>query len=100
MSLTDTSIRSAKSGEKPIRLFDGGGLYLEVSPAGSKMWRLKYRFDGKEKRLAFGVYPEAPLAKAREKRDEARKLLANGIDPSEQRKATKTMRAGSGGKYV
>ena len=94
MSLTDTAIRSAKSGEKPIRLFDGGGLYLEVSPAGGKLWRLKYRFDGKEKRLAAGVYPEVPLAKARERRDEARKLLANGIDPSEHRKVTKTMRAG------
>ncbi len=94
MPLTDTAIRSAKSAEKPIRLFDAGGLYLEVSPAGGKLWRLKYRFHGKEKRLALGIYPAVPLAKAREKRDEARKLLADGIDPGAHRKAAKAARAG------
>ena len=94
MSLTDTVIRSAKSGEKPIRLFDTGGLYVEVSPAGGKLWRLKYRFHGKEKRLALGIYPGVSLAMARDKRDQTRKLLAGGIDPGEHRKATKTTRAG------
>ncbi len=94
MPLTDTAIRKYKSAEKPIRLFDGGGLYLEVSPAGSKMWRVKYRFGGKEKRLALGIYPDVSLASARQKRDEARKVLADGIDPSEQRKAAKAVRAG------
>lgn len=94
MPLTDTAIRRAKSGGKPTRLFDGGGLYLEVSPAGAKLWRLKYRFNGKEKRLALGIYPDVSLAKARDKRDEARKLLASGIDPGEHRKAVKNIRAG------
>jgi integrase len=70
-------------------LFDERGLYLEISPAGGKWWRLKYRFGGKEKRLSLGVYPDVNLAAARERRDEARKLLADGVDPSENRKATK-----------
>ncbi len=89
MPLTDSAIRTAKPAEKPVRMFDGGGLYLEVSPAGGKLWRLKYRFDGKEKRLSFGSYPDVPLKAARERRDEARKVLAAGIDPGEQRKALK-----------
>ena len=61
MPLTDTAIRTAKPSAKPVRMFDGGGLYLELSPAGGKLWRLKYRFSGKEKRLALGVYPEISL---------------------------------------
>ena len=93
MALTDTAVRNAKPSTKPARLFDGGGLYLEVSPTGGKWWRLKYRFVGKEKRLSLGVYPDVKLAKAREKRDEARKLLADGIDPSENRKAVKATKA-------
>ncbi len=93
MPLTDTTIRNAKPGVKAIRLFHGGGLYLEVSPAGGKWWRLKYRFDGKEKRLSLGVYPDVSLKDARERRDEARKLLADRIDPSENRKAVKLVRA-------
>lgn len=93
MSLTDTSLRNAKPGKKPIKLFDGGGLYLEVSPTGGKWWRIKYRFDGKEKRLSLGVYPEVSLKEVRERMIAARKLLANGIDPSENRKATKSARA-------
>ncbi len=68
MLLTDTAIRNAKPGEKPVRLFDGGGLYLEVSPAGGKWWRLKHRFDGKEKRLSLGVYPGVSLKIARDGR--------------------------------
>jgi integrase len=96
MPLTDTALRNAKSNEKPTRptrLFDGGGLYLEVSPTGGKWWRLKYRFDGKEKRLSLGVYPDVSLKDARDRRDALRKLLADGIDPIENRKAMKSARA-------
>ena len=71
-------------------MFDGGGLYIEIAPRGGKWWRLKYRFTGKEKRLSLGVYPDVSLKDARERRNEARKLLANGIDPSENRKAQKS----------
>jgi Arm DNA-binding domain len=66
MPLTDTAIRNAKPGEKPVRLFDERGLYLEVSPTGGKWWRLKYRFDGKGKRLSVGVYPDVSLKDARD----------------------------------
>lgn len=86
MPLSDTAIRNVKPADKPLRMFDGGGMYLEVSPAGGKLWRLKYRFDGKEKRLALGTYPEISLSIARERREDARKLLALGIDPSVHRK--------------
>ena len=89
MKLSDTAVRNAKPAAKPLRMFDGGGLYLEVSPAGGKLWRLKYRFGGMEKRLALGAYPDTSLKDARDKRDAARKLLAAGIDPSAQRKAEK-----------
>jgi len=87
--LTDVKVRNAKPGARALKLFDGGGLYLLIMPAGGKCWRLKYRFAGKEKLLALGVYPEIGLRQARDRRDEARKLLASGIDPSEQRKAAK-----------
>ncbi|HLM52316.1 MAG TPA: integrase arm-type DNA-binding domain-containing protein [Pseudoxanthomonas sp.] len=89
MALTDTALRKAKPTDKAQRLFDGGGLYLEITPAGGKLWRQKYRFGGKEKRLAHGSYPEVSLAEARGRRDAARKLLAAGIDPGEHRKAAK-----------
>jgi len=89
MPLTDTAIRNAKPADKARKLFDGGGLYLEVAPSGGKWWRLKYRYGGKEKRLSLGVYPDVSLKDARERRDEARKLLANDIDPSEHRQAQK-----------
>jgi integrase len=89
MALTDTGIKKAKPAAKPQRLFDGGGMYLEVMPTGGKLWRLKYRFGGKEKRLALGSYPDTGLKDAREKREAARKLLAAGVDPSEYRKAVK-----------
>ena len=92
MSLTDTAIRVAKPAEKPVRLFDGGGLYLEISPNGGKWWRLKYRYGGKEKRLSLGIYPDVTLKVVRERRDEMRKLLADGIDPGENRKARKQAR--------
>lgn len=92
MPLSDTAIRNAKPSTKPVRMFDGGGLYLEISPAGGRLWRLKYRYEGKEKRLACGTYPETSLKEARERRDEARKQLAQGIDPGEHRKAQKAAR--------
>ena len=90
MSLTNKTIQNAKSGDKPVRLFDGGGLYLEVSPKGGKWWRLKYRFRGKEKRISLGVYPDVGLKEARDGRDDARQQLRSGIDPSAARKAIKT----------
>ncbi|MFY9746296.1 MAG: integrase arm-type DNA-binding domain-containing protein [Acidobacteriaceae bacterium] len=93
MPLTDREIRSVKPSKKPRKLFDWGGLYLEVSPAGGKWWRLKFRFDGKEKRLSLGVYPDVTLKDARDRREEARKLLANGIDPSENRKSQRAAQA-------
>ena len=89
MPLTETAIRNAKPAEKPIRLFDGGGLYLEVSPRGGKWWRLKYRQNGKEKRISLGVYPDVGLKLARERRDEARKQIAQGQDPSDVKRAEK-----------
>ena len=79
--LTDVAIRSAKPREKAYKLSDSGGLYLEVSRSGGKLWRWKYRFAGREKRLAFGAYPDVPLKAARDKRDAARQQLAAGIDP-------------------
>jgi integrase len=93
MPLTDTAIKNAKPRSKPWRAFDGGGLYLEISPAGGKWWRLKYRFDGKEKRLSLGVYPEVSLKDARGRRDAFRKLLADGVDPGVNRKAINSARS-------
>ena len=89
MPLTDTAIRSAKPQSKAIKLFDGGGLYLEVAPSGGKWWRLKYRFAGKEKRISLGVYPAIGLKEARQRREDAKKIIAQGIDPSEQKKEAK-----------
>ncbi len=94
MPLTNTAIRNTKPGDKTIKLYDERGLYMEVSPNGGKWWRLKYRFNGKEKRLSLGVYPDVTLKMARERRDESRKLLADGIDPSENRKAQKLANGG------
>lgn len=92
MPLSDTAIRNAKPADKPRKLADGGGLYIEVAPSGGKWWRFKYRFDGKEKRLSLGVYPDVGLKEAREKHAEARKLLAAGVDPSANKKAVKAAR--------
>lgn len=87
--LTDTKVRTTKPTEKPQKLFDGGGLFLLVTPTGGRLWRFKYRFGGSEKLLSIGTYPETSLAEARQRRDQASALLANGIDPSETKKAQK-----------
>jgi integrase len=91
--LTDTEIRAAKAPEKPVKLFDGGGLFLLVQPNGSRLWRLKYRIDGREKLLALGAYPEVGLKDARIRREQARSQLADGVDPGAARKAQKVAQA-------
>ena len=88
--LTDTEIKRAKATEKAYSMSDGGGLYLWVKPTGGKLWRWSYRFDGKEKLMSLGKYPDVSLALARERHAEARKLLATGVDPMAQRKIKKT----------
>lgn len=93
MPLTDTAVKAAKPQAKAYRIADERGLYLEITPKGGKLWRLKYRFEGKEKRLALGVYPDTALKDAREGRDSARKLLASGTDPGAAKKAAKAARA-------
>src|SRR3982750_270841 len=89
MKLNDMAVRKAKPEAKSYKMSDGAGMYLEVVPNGSKYWRLKYRFGGREKRLALGVYPDVPLALARERRGKARKLLAEEIDPGEVKQQSK-----------
>jgi integrase len=89
MPLTELAIKAARPEEKPRRLHDAGGLYLEVTPAGSRLWRWKYRFAKKERRLALGAHPEVSLRQARELRDGARRLLAGGQDPGAARRTAK-----------
>lgn len=89
MKLTARQVETSKPKEKAYKLSDGGGMYLEVAPNGSKYWRMKYRYAGKEKRLALGVYPSISLAQARAKREEAKHILALGDDPSLVKKAEK-----------
>lgn len=89
MKLSDQAVKKAKPKAKPYKMADGGGMYLEVMPSGSKYWRLKYRIAGKEKRLALGVYPDVSLKDARVRRDETRKVLANDGDPGAVKKAQK-----------
>ena len=89
MPLTVTAIRKAKPREKPRKLYDSRGLYLEIAQRGTKAWCFKYRFAGREKRISMGIYPEVSLKLARRRRDGARKLLARDIDPSAYRKAQK-----------
>ncbi|MBB2931272.1 tyrosine-type recombinase/integrase [Paraburkholderia silvatlantica] len=89
MPLSDTAIRNAKTGVRPTKLSDGGGLFLLLNPNGSRWWRLKYRFGGKEKLISLGTYPDVSLKEARDRRDEARKKLTAGYDPGEARKAQK-----------
>jgi hypothetical protein len=93
MALTDLAIRNTKPSSKPQKLSDGGSLYLLVTPAGGKLWRLNYRFLGKQKTLSFGAYPEVTLAIARERLLETKKLLASGRDPAVQAKLAKITRA-------
>ena len=93
MSLTDTKVRNAKPGIKPIKMFDGGGLFLLITPQGGKGWRFKYRFDGKEKLISFGTYPEISLVDARNMREKARSLVAKKVDPSVVRKEERQERA-------
>ena len=92
MSLSDIAIRRAQPGSKARKMFDGRGLYLEVTPRGGKYWRVKYRFGGKEKRLSLGVYPDVSLKEARQGCEDARRLLTREIDPSEHRRALKVAR--------
>ena len=90
MPLTNTALQNAKPTEKPYKIYDVDGLFMQVMPAGGKWWRFKYRFEGKEKLLSLGTYPEVSLKQARDKRDDARKLLVNDqIDPSEKRQQIK-----------
>lgn len=89
MPLTDTQIRSFKSTGEPQKYFDGGGLFLFLSASGNKLWRMAYRFDQKTKTLSFGEYPVVSLKDARDRREEAKKMLANGIDPGAQKKSVK-----------
>jgi len=81
LPLTDATVRNAKPRAKAYKVADGGGLYLEVLPSGGKSWRLKYRLNGQEKRIVFGLWPDVTLKQARQRRDEARSLVAGGIDP-------------------
>ena len=93
--LNDTRVRSAKSREKAFKLSDERGLFLLVTPTGSRLWRLKYRLNGREKLISLGAYPDVTLKRAREKRDAARRLITDGIDPSAQRKAERAALAQS-----
>jgi integrase len=92
-TLTERKILASRPAEKPYKLFDERGLYLLVTPPGGRLWRLRYRHGGVEKLLALGAYPDVPLKRAREKRDEARRYLADGLDPSTKRKAERNARA-------
>ena len=87
--LSPVEVSKAKPGTKDYKLFDGGGLFLLITPSGGKLWRLKYRFEGRERLLALGAYPQISLADARQRRDEIKKLLTNGVDPGDARKAEK-----------
>jgi integrase len=93
MTLTSLAVQNAKRKEKPYKLSDGSGLHLLVQSSGSKLWRFRYHFAGKENMLAFGSFPEVSLASARAKRDDARKLIADGKDPSQQKKLDKIVAA-------
>lgn len=92
MPLTDAQIKALRPANSPSKHSDGGGLHLLISPQGSKLWRLSYRFDGKQKTQALGSYPVVSLAGARQKRDDAKRLLASGVDPARQAKADKASR--------
>jgi len=89
MALTDTAIRNAKAKEKPYKLSDAGGLFLLVTPAGGRLWRVKFRVGGKEKLLSLGGWPDVSLANARKERDKAREALAGGADPAREKQLAK-----------
>lgn len=89
MALSDTVIRSTKPGAKPSKLSDEKGLFLLVQPSGGKLWRLKYRFAGKEQKLSLGRYPDVSLKEARRRRDEARTIIAAGTDPAAVKREAK-----------
>lgn len=89
MALTDTAIRNAKAREKPYKMGDSGGLFLLVQPSGGKLWRVKFRVEGREKKLAIGTYPEVSISEARKRRDAARELLAMGKDPAREHQRQK-----------
>src|SRR5262249_13015017 len=93
MALTETKVRNAKAGAKPFKLTDGGGLYLLVTPTGGRWWRFDYRFGGKRKTLSMGFSPGVSLKLAREGRDDARRLVADGADPGAARQVEKSGRA-------
>lgn len=93
MALTDVAIRALKPSDKVQKISDGEGLQLWAMPVGSRLWRYTYRYDGSQKTLALGSYPEITLAEARKKRDEARALLVSGVDPGQQRKLAKITKA-------
>lgn len=93
MALTDTQVRTLKAAPKPRKLSDGGGLHVLITPNGSKLWRLAYRYGGRQKLLAFGSYPSVSLADARSRRDAAKQLLASGTDPSAHAKVARAERA-------
>ncbi len=86
LSLTETAIRTAKPADKPRKISDGGGLYIQINPNGARYWRYKYRFRDKQKTLALGVYPDVKLAQARKRHREAREQLAAGVDPGAEKK--------------
>ena len=92
MSLSDAQLRALKPLERPKKHSDGGGLHVLITPKGSKLWRLAYRFEGKQKLLALGAYPAVTLSEARSRREDAKRLLATGIDPSEQARREKLER--------
>jgi Arm DNA-binding domain len=95
MPLSDTAIRQVKATDITQKLSDGGGLQLWIEPKGSKLWRLAYRYDGKQKKLAIGVYPVVTLAEARDRREQAKRLLASGVDPGQQKKLDRLEKANS-----
>ena len=91
--LSDLQVSKAKPGSREYKLYDGGGLFILVTPSGGKLWHFKYRYNGKEKKLTFGPYPAVSLSDARQGREDARKLLVNGVDPGEVKKAQKAERS-------
>ena len=89
--LTDTAVKAAGPRERPYKIADAAGLYLYVTPAGGRLWRLKYRFQGREKALSLGAFPAVSLTEARARRNQARALLATGEDPSAVRQAERAL---------